>query len=72
MVVGGAQVYRPTLDHCSTIWLTRVLADIEGDTFFPEIDWSQWRLERVEAVDSGPQDDWPTEFQIWTRVKPRP
>jgi dihydrofolate reductase len=72
MVVGGAEVYRSTLDYCSTIWLTRVLADIEGDTLLPHIDWSQWRLESVEAVDSGPHDDWPTEFQIWTRVEPRP
>ena len=72
MVVGGAEVYRSALDYCSTICLTRVLADIEGDTFFPEVDWSQWRLESVESVDSGTRDDWPTEFQIWTRVEPRP
>lgn len=72
MVVGGAQVYRSTLEHCSFIWLTRVLADIEGDTFFPEIDWNQWRLESVDAVDAGIHDDWPTEFQIWSRVEPLP
>lgn len=71
MVVGGAEVYRSTLNYCSTIWLTRVLSDIEGDTFFPEIDWNQWRLESVEAVDAGLYDDWPTEFQIWSRVEPR-
>lgn len=72
MVVGGAEVYRSAVDYCSTIWLTRVLADIEGDTYLPEIDWSQWRLESIEVVDAGPHDDWPTEFQIWSRVEPRP
>ncbi len=67
MVVGGAEVYRETLEYCSTIWLTRVLADIEGDTYLPNIDWSQWQLEQVEQITAGIDDDWPTEFQIWTR-----
>ncbi len=70
MVVGGAEVYRTALDHCSTIWLTRVLADIDGDTYLPEIDWSQWQLKQVDAVKAGPNDDWPTEFQIWSRREP--
>ncbi len=43
MVVGGAQIYSATLPYCSTIWLTRVHADVEGDVMFPTIDWSQWR-----------------------------
>lgn len=67
MVVGGAEVYRAAIDFCSTIWLTRVLADVEGDTFFPELDWSQWKLLSNTAFAAGPHDQWPTEFQIWTR-----
>lgn len=69
MVVGGAEVYRQALTEspprCSSIWLTRVLADVPGDTFFPEIDWDQWQLQSSEACPSGEGDDWPTEFQIW-------
>ncbi len=67
MVVGGAEVYRATLGYCSTIWLTRVLADVEGDTFFPELDWEQWQLDSSEFMEAGEHDQWPTEFQVWHR-----
>ncbi|MCC7334141.1 MAG: dihydrofolate reductase [Pirellulaceae bacterium] len=71
MVVGGAEVYRQTLaepsPRCSTIWLTRVLADVPGDTYFPDVDWDQWQLKSSEACPFVDGDDWPTEFQIWMR-----
>lgn len=71
MVVGGAEVYRQTLaespPRCSTIWLTRVLAEVPGDTYFPEMDWDRWQLQSSEACPCGDGDDWPTEFQVWTR-----
>lgn len=44
MIIGGAQVYRDFLPHADRIYLTRVQADVEGDTHFPEIDESAWRL----------------------------
>ena len=67
MIVGGAQIYAATLDHCSEIWLTRVLADVPGDTTFPAIDWNEWHEVSCEQIAAGPRDDYPTEFQIWRR-----
>ena len=67
MVVGGAQIYQATMSCCSEIWLTRVLADVEGDVCFPEVDWASWELASREEVPSSEQDQWPTEFQIWRR-----
>jgi dihydrofolate reductase len=48
-IIGGAEVYRSALEHAERIELTEVDAEPEGDTWFPEIDWSQWR--QVERVD---------------------
>lgn len=42
-VIGGAEVYRVTLPLAERIYLTQVLADVEGDTFFPEFSRSEWR-----------------------------
>jgi len=67
MVVGGAQIYRAVMPCCSEIWLTRVLADVEGDVYFPDIDWAQWQQESSEYVPASDSDQWPTEFQIWRR-----
>ena len=42
-VVGGGQVYEEALPLADRLELTFVDAEPEGDTFFPEVDWSQWR-----------------------------
>ena len=44
MIIGGGQVYRDFLAHADRIYLTRVQADLVGDTFFPEIDEAAWQL----------------------------
>ena len=44
MIIGGGQVYRDFLPLADRIYLTRVQAEVEGDTFFPEIDETVWRM----------------------------
>jgi dihydrofolate reductase len=48
-VVGGAEIYRLTLPLTRRIHLTRIHANIPGDTVFPTLDISEWReTERIE------------------------
>lgn len=42
MVIGGAGVYSEILPAANRIYLTEVEADIEGDTWFPELDETKW------------------------------
>ena len=68
MVVGGAQLYAAALPRCGTMWITRVEVDIAGDTFFPELDWSQWQLQSSESFTADANNQWPSEFQVWRRA----
>jgi dihydrofolate reductase len=43
-VAGGAELYREALPRADRLYLTLVHACVEGDAFFPEIDFSRWRL----------------------------
>lgn len=43
-IAGGQKVYEEALPRADRIELTLVHADVQGDTFFPELDESQWRL----------------------------
>jgi dihydrofolate reductase len=43
-IVGGAELYRAALPEADRLYLTRVDAEVDGDTFFPEVAWSEWRL----------------------------
>ena len=59
MVIGGAEIYAAALPLADRIYLTRVHADVDGDAWLPEIDWSQWQelgRERHSASDSNPYD----------------
>ena len=49
MVIGGGDIYRQLLPRASRIYLTRVDAEIDGDTFFPELDESNWEIVASEA-----------------------
>ena len=42
VVAGGAQVYALALPRATRIYLTRIHADIEGDTRLPELDRDAW------------------------------
>ena len=48
MIIGGGQVYRDFLPHADRIYLTRVQAEVDGDTHFPEIDQAAWQLVRSQ------------------------
>ncbi len=41
-IIGGAQIYRQALPMADYLYLTEIQGEIDGDTFFPEIDKSNW------------------------------
>jgi dihydrofolate reductase len=50
-VIGGAEVFRLAWPHAKRLFLTRIHANIPGDTFFPRIDPAEWReVERTEHL----------------------
>ena len=42
-IIGGGEIYKQALNVADKIELTRVHANFEGDTFFPEIDLKVWK-----------------------------
>src|SRR5699024_4652706 len=54
VVMGGAQVYAATLPLAQRLYITRIHARFEGDTWFPAVDWSQWQL--ISSEEHVPED----------------
>jgi dihydrofolate reductase len=50
-VVGGAQVYAAALEMADRMVLTLVDDNPDGDTRFPEVDWTGWRETQRELSD---------------------
>lgn len=42
-IIGGAEIYRQSLTFADRLYLTEIKAVIDGDTFFPPVDHSQWK-----------------------------
>jgi dihydrofolate reductase len=51
-IIGGAQIYEAALPSVDTVYLTKVDAAIEGDTFFPKLEDEDW-----DIVSHEPQED---------------
>ena len=55
MIIGGDQIYQSSLSEVDRIYLTQVHASVEGDAWFPELDWSQWKeIGREDFSAEGP------------------
>jgi dihydrofolate reductase len=47
-IVGGGEIYKIALPIAQCIYLTQVHHNFDGDTFFPEIDFTQWHIDKKE------------------------
>lgn len=41
-VIGGGTIYALALPLATRLFLTEVQRQVDGDTFFPEVDWTEW------------------------------
>jgi dihydrofolate reductase len=53
-IIGGAEIFRQTMDKVDGIYLTRIDAEFEGDTFYPEIPDSFEEVE-IESLQENPK-----------------
>ncbi len=68
-IIGGGEMYALAMPETNRLHLTRIHTTIEGDTYFPQIDDSQWTLE--ESVDRAADDQNPFDltFETWSRMQ---
>jgi dihydrofolate reductase len=68
VVAGGAEIYRQALPVARFLRLTRVDCAPEADTFFPEVDWTQWRELRREKPPRGEKDEVALDYCDYVRA----
>lgn len=67
-VIGGAELYREALTTADRLYYTRVLAAVEGDTQFPAINWTKWRLIESTEQPASVKNDYPCIFEVYERI----
>ncbi|GLS25331.1 dihydrofolate reductase [Marinibactrum halimedae] len=43
MIAGGSQIYQLGLPLVDSLYVTHVHTTLEGDAYFPNVDWSNWQ-----------------------------
>ncbi|MFU2079841.1 type 3 dihydrofolate reductase [Avibacterium endocarditidis] len=59
MLIGGGELFKQYLPIADKLYLTEIQAEIDGDTFFPKIDWTEWQIEFEQyrsADENNPYD----------------
>ena len=68
MIIGGGKVYEQLLPMTDRIYLTRVHAEINGDTFFPKISEDEWRIVSSKPLPSNDERPFSISFQTLERI----
>jgi dihydrofolate reductase len=68
-IAGGAEIFAMSMHRADVMYLTRVHAEPEGDTFFPEFDdVNEWRLVDSEHFEADEKNQYPFSYLLYERV----
>ena len=68
-IAGGAEIYQQSMHRADRMYLTRIHADIEGDTYFPDFDdVSEWHLVDAEHFEADEKNEYPYSFLTYERA----
>jgi dihydrofolate reductase len=67
-VIGGGEIYAAALRAAQRLYLTRVLAPVEGDARFPPLVEREWRLLNAENHAADANNDYAHTFEVYERV----
>ena len=67
-VIGGGMVYAQFLPLAGKLYLTRVHSSFDADTFFPQIDFTQWKVVSSESVEKGENNPYALTYTEYIRI----
>jgi len=66
-VAGGGEIYRQAMPFADQLSVTHVEVELDGDTFFPEIDPAVFEKTDETALPAGEKDDYTVRFATYQR-----
>lgn len=71
-IIGGREIFKQTLSYVDKIYMTEILAFVEGDTFFPKFDLRNWTEISSQIMQIEKDDEHPTRYVVYKRRIPIP
>ena len=67
MVTGGGEIYKSLFEKAKRIYLARVEAEPEADTFFPSLHPKEWEIKSQKNHEADKKNAYNYSFQVWER-----
>jgi dihydrofolate reductase len=64
-IIGGADIYKQTIDMADKVYYTKIHNSFEGDALFPVIDESKWKLLSKKDIPADSKNKFPFSFYIY-------
>ena len=68
-IIGGASIYRQLLPLADRLYLTKVHRSFDGDVYFPEIDFNEWKLISKEDFPADQHNDFSYSNLVFDRIR---
>ena len=68
-IIGGADIYRQTIDTAHKVYYTHIHHTFEGDAFFPAIDPDRWKKTKQTDMQPDAKNKFPFSFCVYEKVK---
>jgi dihydrofolate reductase len=66
-IIGGADIYRQSMDIADRIYYTKIHHTFDGDAFFPVIDESKWKLTSKKDMAADEKNKFSFSFCVFER-----
>jgi dihydrofolate reductase len=68
-IIGGGEIYKQALDKnlVTHMYITEIDAIIEGDTFFPDFEESEWNILRKDSFAAGEKNQYDYSFVLYEK-----
>lgn len=67
MIGGGSEIYAQAMPFADRMYITQVMLAPDGDTYFPQIDFAQWKPGGEISVEPHPNDTAAFRVRVYRR-----
>ena len=67
-IIGGAEIYKQSLEKADRLYVTEVDAEIDGDTYFPVIDKNIWHETSRDTYAADEKNPYDYAFVVYERL----
>lgn len=69
MLIGGGELFRQYIDQADRLYLSQIQTELAGDTYFPEINWDDWKIEYEQLREPDQDNPYAIKFFILQRKR---